>query len=103
MHPQVGWDCRLKTGTGSNLLAFRSDDWARSREFHYRCSRGIMYWRNSLVDKWSMCQAARTQDRQDLFRAKQSPPDNSRSEEHTSELQSRGHLVCRLLLEKKNE
>src|SRR5690625_5543473 len=28
---------------------------------------------------------------------------NGRSEEHTSELQSRGHLVCRLLLEKKKE
>src|SRR5690554_7085207 len=27
----------------------------------------------------------------------------SRSEEHTSELQSRPHLVCRLLLEKKNQ
>src|SRR5207253_10319732 len=27
--------------------------------------------------------------------------DEDRSEEHTSELQSRGHLVCRLLLEKK--
>src|SRR5690606_39350433 len=27
----------------------------------------------------------------------------SRSEEHTSELQSRENLVCRLLLEKKNE
>src|SRR5437870_10589625 len=27
--------------------------------------------------------------------------DKNRSEEHTSELQSRGHLVCRLLLEKK--
>src|SRR5690625_6846271 len=27
--------------------------------------------------------------------------DYKRSEEHTSELQSRGHLVCRLLLEKK--
>src|SRR5437870_11425598 len=26
---------------------------------------------------------------------------DGRSEEHTSELQSRGHLVCRLLLEKK--
>src|SRR5690625_6572613 len=26
---------------------------------------------------------------------------DDRSEEHTSELQSRGHLVCRLLLEKK--
>src|SRR5690625_6500914 len=27
--------------------------------------------------------------------------EQERSEEHTSELQSRGHLVCRLLLEKK--
>src|ERR1041385_9408926 len=36
------------------------------------------------------------------------PPDNApgrppRSEEHTSELQSRLHLVCRLLLEKKKQ
>ena len=29
--------------------------------------------------------------------------DDMRSEEHTSELQSRGHLVCRLLLEKTKE
>src|SRR2546422_2523415 len=29
------------------------------------------------------------------------PPQRARSEEHTSELQSRLHLVCRLLLEKK--
>ena len=28
---------------------------------------------------------------------------NTRSEEHTSELQSRLHLVCRLLLEKKKK
>src|SRR5690625_6606290 len=28
---------------------------------------------------------------------------HQRSEEHTSELQSRGHLVCRLLLEKKKK
>src|SRR5690625_6387736 len=28
---------------------------------------------------------------------------SERSEEHTSELQSRGHLVCRLLLEKKKK
>src|SRR5438874_7252142 len=32
-----------------------------------------------------------------------SPPAGSRSEEHTSELQSRRDLVCRLLLEKKNQ
>src|SRR5690625_6709398 len=28
------------------------------------------------------------------------PDESRRSEEHTSELQSRGHLVCRLLVEK---
>src|SRR5690625_5105807 len=36
--------------------------------------------------------------------ASMGPPSNcsrTRSEEHTSELQSRGHLVCRLLLDKK--
>src|SRR5437660_4416217 len=31
------------------------------------------------------------------------PKEKERSEEHTSELQSRGHLVCRLLLEKKKQ
>src|SRR5690349_23082497 len=31
------------------------------------------------------------------------PPGGSRSEEHTSELQSRRDLVCRLLLEKKKK
>src|SRR5437870_11411948 len=31
------------------------------------------------------------------------PAERQRSEEHTSELQSRGHLVCRLLLEKKKD
>src|SRR3712207_8845376 len=31
----------------------------------------------------------------------QHAPDRTRSEEHTSELQSRQYLVCRLLLEKK--
>src|SRR5690625_5338687 len=33
----------------------------------------------------------------------QRSPKYLRSEEHTSELQSRGHLVCRLLLEKKKQ
>src|SRR5690554_7265118 len=40
------------------------------------------------------------------FRTKSQPSradrNRPRSEEHTSELQSRPHLVCRLLLEKKN-
>src|SRR3712207_7524386 len=39
-----------------------------------------------------------------LLRVNRPPlrPCSSRSEEHTSELQSRQYLVCRLLLEKKN-
>src|SRR3712207_8181464 len=38
------------------------------------------------------------------YRLADSPngPNGRRSEEHTSELQSRQYLVCRLLLEKKN-
>src|SRR5437870_11497348 len=36
------------------------------------------------------------------FNGLESVAEGERSEEHTSELQSRGHLVCRLLLEKKN-
>src|SRR3712207_8910244 len=39
-------------------------------------------------------------DRHSLLLA---PAHNPRSEEHTSELQSRQYLVCRLLLEKKNK
>src|SRR2546429_3630069 len=38
----------------------------------------------------------------DLLAVVQAVPVRVRSEEHTSELQSRLHLVCRLLLEKKN-
>src|SRR5437660_4492526 len=41
-------------------------------------------------------------DGQPLVQAVANTEDELRSEEHTSELQSRGHLVCRLLLEKKN-
>src|SRR5439155_20556860 len=38
---------------------------------------------------------------QDVVQAGPVHERKERSEEHTSELQSRGHLVCRLLLEKK--
>src|SRR5437870_7124899 len=46
-------------------------------------------------------------DIEGLRRVRESSPlpivADERSEEHTSELQSRGHLVCRLLLEKKKK
>src|SRR5690606_40673739 len=40
--------------------------------------------------------------RESLFKTAGHIPSSLRSEEHTSELQSRENLVCRLLLEKKN-
>src|SRR5689334_23904670 len=39
----------------------------------------------------------------DLLKQTNKRSDNFRSEEHTSELQSQFHLVCRLLLEKKKK
>src|SRR5437870_6350755 len=44
------------------------------------CARPAACWSSTTASTWS-----------------------TRSEEHTSELQSRGHLVCRLLLEKKKD
>src|SRR5687768_18590644 len=45
---------------------------------------------------------ARLRGTDDVGRVHGARRDDGRSEEHTSELQSRLHLVCRLLLEKKN-
>src|SRR5438876_8425288 len=42
-------------------------------------------------------------DREDIIRLYSAIDDMTRSEEHTSELQSPVHLVCRLLLEKKKK
>src|SRR2546429_3551890 len=57
-----------------------------------------------LIGKQSRTQTRR-RERQPLQRADgdRSIPAWQRSEEHTSELQSRLHLVCRLLLEKKKK
>src|SRR2546422_3675406 len=49
-----------------------------------------------------VCRAS-VQLRQPQFHCGTPPPAAERSEEHTSELQSRLHLVCRLLLEKKKQ
>src|SRR2546422_4789649 len=51
----------------------------------------------SYLDVAKLLEAARATDCQAVH------PGYGRSEEHTSELQSRLHLVCRLLLEKKKE
>src|SRR5690606_41054923 len=65
------------------------------------CCRRLLLWRLQestavLRPRWSS--GGITSSESCLFR---SPPTPIRSEEHTSELQSRANLVCRLMLEKK--
>src|SRR5262245_64968010 len=50
-----------------------------------------------------LARAARQQIEREIRVAAQGVPRAQRSEEHTSELQSLRHLVCRLLLEKKKQ
>src|SRR5689334_24057748 len=66
---------------------------------------GHGYLPNGLNGEQSPSGARPIRSRAVLTRASDPPPWSSppRSEEHTSELQSQFHLVCRLLLEKKNK
>src|SRR5207253_3734077 len=72
--------------TRASMIEVLSEDYVRTA-----CAKGLTAWavivrhalRNSLIPVITIGGT--------LYR----------SEEHTSELQSRGHLVCRLLLEKK--
>src|SRR2546422_3359490 len=65
------------------------------REQRVRLSRGDVSVRTDAPDHWSI--VVRT----GVLRPALGGQGMERSEEHTSELQSRLHLVCRLLLEKK--
>src|SRR5690625_7107732 len=60
----------------------------------------INKWRAAMQDP---THSTRYAERWERMETEGKDIDGERSEEHTSELQSRGHLVCRLLLEKKNK
>src|SRR2546422_8487484 len=73
---------------------------------HHQASTARVGDRRGERPSWRAAAATRLRegdDRQPRDRAGESGPRHPapRSEEHTSELQSRLHLVCRLLLEKK--
>src|SRR5439155_15638730 len=62
----------------------------RARHYSRRTEKAYVHWIKRYI----------------FFHGKSHPAEMGaaeRSEEHTSELQSRGHLVCRLLLEKKKK
>src|SRR5690625_6894260 len=79
---------------------FRSDD-VRSRD-RARLRRGQSSVRPPQPDEPGKGRATEPTGREPAP-GRRLGPHAARSEEHTSELQSRGHLVCRLLLEKKNK
>src|SRR6266508_2317628 len=73
------------------------------------CTRVTGKWTfpKKLIDRWieetasDLVGQPRNVEERSFILAAGSDDPSLRSEEHTSELQSRGHLVCRLLLEKK--
>src|SRR3712207_6905815 len=68
------------------------------------CSRSISMSAWMLGPRLAICRGSRRTARANSssVSSRISPWNSRRSEEHTSELQSRQYLVCRLLLEKKN-
>src|SRR5687768_18009118 len=60
--------------------------------------RRASWWPTRKTPSSTRCGGSRSSSRPSRRKGRR-----SRSEEHTSELQSRLHLVCRLLLEKKKE
>src|SRR3712207_7628595 len=67
---------------------------------------GFVRWRNPPLSRHRPRPAripARFRAKSGALRWFYPPPHHARSEEHTSELQSRQYLVCRLLLEKKKK
>src|SRR2546422_1899263 len=76
---------------------FRSRNWSQWPLSH----RGGIGWR--IFSRLSRSQRNRRIRFQYSLAASLGPSPAERSEEHTSELQSRLHLVCRLLLEKKKK
>src|SRR5690554_7801022 len=78
-----------ESGARLDLHSFptrRSSDLRRRKRGNYKDSRGGIKNRVPISERPSVVDIG-----------------TLRSEEHTSELQSRPHLVCRLLLEKKNQ
>src|SRR5439155_4184819 len=87
-------------GAGARSLQHRVSYYAftalRLEPEHHQRAAGVRHVR-VIAER-----ADRAQRRRRIFGPDAERHTGARSEEHTSELQSRGHLVCRLLLEKKN-
>src|SRR2546429_141324 len=82
------WSCGNQSAMQANMLTIR-------KPFDVWCSTEVL---SNAFDVSGLARVLYVVDALAVRR----PGHHDRSEEHTSELQSRLHLVCRLLLEKKN-
>src|SRR5258708_34928323 len=91
----------------TSLLSFEVMHLTLLSSFFFNDTATTEIYTLSLHDALPILPAGGDQDRRlqrlRLQRIRQVHLHQSRSEEHTSELQSPDHLVCRLLLEKKKE
>src|SRR3712207_7114187 len=83
---------------------FRSSAWSRAAvTVTLRCGATLLFAYDSEGGKYLSWGPVASSTGAPIFSSPASGESSSRrSEEHTSELQSRQYLVCRLLLEKKN-
>src|SRR5690349_23645764 len=87
----------IRRPPGSTLFPYTTLFRSGSSATSAPCTRGTCDRRQTSPSRWIRTMSPRLSD------AGLSAAHSSRSEEHTSELQSRRDLVCRLLLEKKNK
>src|SRR5690625_4375948 len=90
LHLELGVTSDLVTTNGAQMW---SADKQLLKEYTFESYIAEDLWHYGNLNDYYMWMVATNE----LFRYS-SRPENFRSEEHTSELQSRGHLVCRLLL-----
>src|SRR2546429_9645409 len=85
----------------SILFFFFFNDTATTEIYTLSLHDALPIWRGERIRPPAGGRDSRNQRREDCRLLRPCREDPGRSEEHTSELQSRLHLVCRLLLEKK--
>src|ERR1039458_10584765 len=83
------------------IQSMQPRDVVGGRPRHFHCPRNQVHGVRRQVDHWRTLDADVSNDVEGI--RLYDVDDRDRSEEHTSELQSLRHLVCRLLLEKKKK
>src|SRR5439155_5916425 len=101
--PGAGDTVEVRDASGKPLAqaAFSPKSQIRARVWSFDANEsiGADFFRNRLTRALAMREGLPAARHTNAMRLVHGESDGMRSEEHTSELQSRGHLVCRLLLE----